>query len=117
MCPHKIRRGSRGAIASRIRRTGPGTISRVRKLVALLLASMGCCLGQSSLTFRNPLLRSGPDPWVTFRDGYYYEMNTTGVNLIIRKAKNMSDLAHAQRKVVWVPPPGGPYSAQLWAPE
>jgi GH43 family beta-xylosidase len=86
-------------------------------VLALLLASVGYCLGQSSETFRNPLLRSGPDPWVTFQNGYYYEMNTTGVNLIIRKAKNMSDLGHAERKVVWVPPSSGPYSAQLWAPE
>ncbi len=63
------------------------------------------------------MLRSGPDPWVTFRDGYYYEMNSTGVNLVIRKSRDMSDLRHAERKIVWVPPPGTPYSAQLWAPE
>ncbi|MFL6451719.1 MAG: family 43 glycosylhydrolase [Bryobacteraceae bacterium] len=89
----------------------------MKKFLLILLASLTSCLGQSSSTFRNPVLRSGPDPWVIFRDGYYYEMNTTGVNLMIRKARNMSDLGHAETKVVWVPPPNTPYSAQLWAPE
>lgn len=51
------------------------------------------------------------------RDGYYYEMNTTGVNLIIRKTRDISDLRHGERKVVWAPPPNTPYSAQIWAPE
>jgi GH43 family beta-xylosidase len=89
----------------------------MRKFLPLLLVSVGCCLGQSSSTFHNPVLNSGPDPWVIFRDGYYYEMNTTGVNLIIRKARNMSDIQDAEKKIVWVPPPNTPYSAQLWAPE
>jgi len=67
--------------------------------------------------FANPLLPSGPDPWVTFHDGFYYYMNTTAVNLTIRKTRTLSDLRHAEKKVVWTPPPEGPYSHQLWAPE
>jgi GH43 family beta-xylosidase len=89
----------------------------VKRILAVLLALGLCCLGQDSSTFRNPILNSGPDPWVIFRDGYYYEMNTTGVNLTIRKSRDLSDIRHAERKVVWVPPPNQPYSAQLWAPE
>ena len=34
----------------------------------------------------NPLLPSGPDPWVIVKDGVYYYMNTTGSNLTIWKA-------------------------------
>lgn len=97
--------------------SGPVTIFFVRKLVPLLLALAGCCPGQSSPTFVNPVLRSGPDPWVTYRDGFYYEMNTTAVNLTIRKARSVADLRPAERKIVWVPPPNTAYSADLWAPE
>jgi GH43 family beta-xylosidase len=69
------------------------------------------------LAFRNPVLRVGPDPWVIFHDGFYYEMNTTGFNLVIRKTPDISELQRAERKVVWRPPPQGPYSHDLWAPE
>ncbi|MBZ5725303.1 MAG: glycoside hydrolase family 43 protein [Acidobacteriia bacterium] len=68
-------------------------------------------------TFVNPLLPSGPDPWVTYRNGYYYYMNTTGNSLVIRKTRSMADLQTAETKVVWRPPPAGPYSHEIWAPE
>jgi GH43 family beta-xylosidase len=68
-------------------------------------------------TFHNPLLRSGPDPWVTYRNGFYYEMNSTGKNLTIRRTKDITDLRNAETKVVWTPPETGPYSHDIWAPE
>jgi GH43 family beta-xylosidase len=68
-------------------------------------------------TFTNPLLPSGADPWVTFRDGYYYYMNTTGDNLTIWKTRDLTDLRNAPKKVVWTPPASGPYSHEVWAPE
>jgi GH43 family beta-xylosidase len=68
-------------------------------------------------TFHNPLLPTGPDPWVTARDGFYYYMNTTGHNLTIWKTRDITDLAHAEKKVVWTPPATGPYSHDIWAPE
>ena len=67
--------------------------------------------------FRNPLLPSGADPWVAQLDGFYYYMNTTGRNLTIWKTRAMSQLASAERKVVWSPPASGPYSHDIWAPE
>jgi len=72
---------------------------------------------QPSATFANPLLPTGPDPWVEYRDGFYYYMNTTGKNLTVWKTRNMADLASAQKKVVWTPPASGPYSHDIWAPE
>jgi GH43 family beta-xylosidase len=87
----------------------------VRKFFPILLAFGAVLLGQS--TFHNPLLRGGPDPWVIYRDGFYYEMNTTAVNLTIRRARDLSDLKRAERKIVWVPPLNTPYSTQIWAPE
>ncbi len=65
----------------------------------------------------NPLLPSGPDPWVIWHDGFYYYMNTTGKNLIIRKTCHIANLKAAEKRIVWTPPAGGPYSYGIWAPE
>lgn len=73
-------------------------------------------LGQGA-TFTNPLLPSGPDPWVIGYNGTYYYMNTTGVNLTIWETRDITDLRHARNKVVWQPPASGPYSRDIWAPE
>ena len=67
--------------------------------------------------FTNPLLPSGADPWVVFRDGFYYYMQTTGNNLSIWKTADIGKLAAAPKKVIWRPPPTGPYSHEIWAPE
>jgi GH43 family beta-xylosidase len=71
----------------------------------------------SASTFTNPILDSGPDPAVIYRGGYYYYMNSTGVNLTIWKSRDITDLRHAEKKVVWVPPSSGADSHELWAPE
>ncbi len=68
-------------------------------------------------TFQNPLLPSGPDPWVTTDSGFYYYMSTTGRNLTVRRTRDITDLANAETKIVWTPPDTGPYSKQIWAPE
>lgn len=68
-------------------------------------------------TFRNPLLASGPDPWVTEKDGYYYYMATTGSNLTLRKTAKMSELGSAVSKIIWTPPASGVNSQHIWAPE
>jgi hypothetical protein len=68
-------------------------------------------------SFANPLLPSGADPWVTLKDGYYYYMHTTGKNLSLWKARDVTDLKRAPHKVIWDPPNSGPYSHDIWAPE
>ena len=67
------------------------------KTVPLLLLFFGvaCALGQN--TFTNPLLPSGPDPWVEYHDGTYYYMNTTTKNLTLWKTRNMADLKFAEQ--------------------
>lgn len=72
-------------------------------------------MAQGTLT--NPLLPSGPDPWVTQRNGFYYYMNTTGGSLVIRRTRNIAALATAETKTVWRAPASGPYSRDVWAPE
>jgi len=73
--------------------------------------------GTSTETFFNPVLPSGPDPWVAFKDGFYYYMNSTRTNLTIWKTRRIPDLKQARKSVVWTPPRSGPYSAEIWAPE
>src|SRR5215469_9445305 len=68
-------------------------------------------------TFTNPLLPTGPDPWVIVKDGYYYYMNTVGTNLTIWKTRSIADLKNTEKKIVWRPPASGPYSHEIWAPE
>lgn len=83
-------------------------------LIALLLAAS---LEARERTFTNPLLPTGPDPWVEYKDGFYYYMNTTGTNLTVWKTRDMTALRSAENKVVWTPPASGPYSHEIWAPE
>lgn len=87
--------------------------------VFVLAFGLPALLGQasSSPVFFNPLLPSGADPWVIFHDGFYYYMNSTQVNLTIWKTRDIADLAHAEKRIIWTPQPNHPWSQELWAPE
>jgi GH43 family beta-xylosidase len=86
-------------------------------VLVLLIVALHPLLPAQAGTFTNPLLPTGPDPWVEYKDGFYYYMNTTGTNLTVWKTRNMADLKSAEKKVVWTPPTNGPYSHDIWAPE
>ena len=67
--------------------------------------------------FTNPLLPSGPDPYVV-RDGTtYYYTHTLGDRIDIWKTCDITDLAQAERHTVWRPTPGTPNNKSIWAPE
>ena len=85
----------------------------MRVIIALL------CLHVSlqAQTFKNPLLPSGADPWSIYKDSFYYYMHTTQNNLSIWKAKDLSQLATAEKVTVWSAPATGAYSKDIWAPE
>src|SRR5947209_10461954 len=68
-------------------------------------------------TFTNPILASGPDPWVIQKDTFYYYTHTFGNKLGIFKTSKMSKLSVARLTVVWTPPTGTLYSSDIWAPE
>ena len=97
----------------------------------LLAGALGCSKGSTApaaptppvvvpptaTSFTNPLLASGPDPWVYQKDGFYYYMHTTGNNITLRKTPKMSELASAVSTIVWTAPAAGPNSRDVWAPE
>lgn len=68
-------------------------------------------------TFKNPLLTSGPDPWVFQKDTNYYYTHTTGNKLVLYKTNKMSNLGKAAPKTIWSPPSSTAYSENIWAPE
>lgn len=96
-------------------------------LLAVLLGGMSC--GKKSdntttepnptdnTTFTNPLLSSGPDPWIIQKDNYYYYTNTLGNRVALRKTDAVSSLSKTSWTTVWTPPSSGAYSKDLWAPE
>jgi len=71
----------------------------------------------SDKLFTNPLLNTGADPWIIYKDGYFYYTNTTGNRLVLRKVKNLHELKSSEEKTIWMPPEGTAYSRNIWAPE
>ncbi|MFC6997039.1 glycoside hydrolase family 43 protein [Rufibacter roseus] len=68
-------------------------------------------------TFTNPLLPSGPDPWVVHHGNFYYYTHTLGNRIGIYRTQYISQLSKASPVTVWTPPSTGPYSKNIWAPE
>ncbi len=71
-----------------------------------------------NLYFKNPIVEGGfADPYVVYKDGYYYAMTTSGNNIRIRKTKYMSLLNQAENRIIWTPATGTTYTSNIWAPE
>lgn len=82
-------------------------------LCATLLAAGGTAVA----SFTNPILPSGPDPWIAQAGKTYYLMVTRGDRLTIRKTTDITKVATAPEVTIWTPPPTGPNSRSIWAPE
>jgi GH43 family beta-xylosidase len=70
-------------------------------------------------TFRNPLNQDfGPDPWMTYYEGYYYLSATTWDknHLSMKKGRTIAELKDATPQVIWTPGPAAASKA-MWAPE
>ncbi len=76
-----------------------------------------CSAASGWASFTNPLLPSGPDPWIVRDRSIYYYMNTLGDRLAIRRTRDVSRLAEAEQRTVWTPPATGPNAQSIWAPE
>lgn len=88
-------------------------------LILLVLARIFCldALAQSRVFF-NPIVRNGADPWITYREGYYYFTYTTGSDVEIRVAPRLTGpdgIGAAPAQTVFFPP--APYHRNIWAPE
>ncbi|MBI5668652.1 MAG: family 43 glycosylhydrolase [Chloroflexi bacterium] len=92
-----------------------------RYFVALLLGVIGLLpvapAHAIECVFKNPLLPQGQDPSVVYHDGYYYLVQSNAGHLTIAKSDTLTDLGDAEPVTVFTPPPGQPYSYDMWAPE
>ncbi|MBN2484951.1 MAG: family 43 glycosylhydrolase [Bacteroidales bacterium] len=82
-----------------------------------VLASLVCSFaltGQS--TFTNPVGGEQPDPYVVYKDGYYYFCATEHNGVKIRKSEKLHEVAKASAVVVWEPD-GNTQFGPVWAPE
>jgi GH43 family beta-xylosidase len=98
-------------------------------LVGLLVSALACDKGSgdgntavpptpaAGNTFTNPLLGSGPDPWVVRKGDAYYYTHTQGNKISLWKTSKMSDLKNAPVQIVWTAPVNGSNSRNVWAPE
>src|SRR5687768_5763139 len=68
-------------------------------------------------SFTNPLLPSGPDPWIIRKDNFYYYTHTLGNRIALWKTAKVSELKDAPVQTVWSAPATGPNSRNVWAPE
>lgn len=91
--------------------------NRYHPWVLLMLFSLLGEVGHTQQFYSNPIRRSGADPWILEKDGYYYFTHTTGKNLVLYKTTKFSELATAERVVVWQPPDSTNWSKEVWAPE
>lgn len=94
----------------------------IGKRGALVAGIIACVFGfcapaTAGRTFVNPLLPSGPDPWIVRHGDSYFYMNTLGNRLAIRKVRDITRLADAPEVTVWTPPAKGPNAVSIWAPE
>lgn len=74
-------------------------------------------------SFENPL-RAGPDPWVTYHDGYYYMVLVSGTNIVCYKSPTLNGLAYAAGITIWSAPKDSAiteenkmYSQDIWSAE
>jgi GH43 family beta-xylosidase len=73
--------------------------------------------GGTTRTFTNPLKAQGPDPWLTYYQGFYYLATTTWNNTItMRRSATLGGLASAADQTIFtLSRPNG--AGTMWAPE
>ena len=93
-------------------------MKRLILFACCLLLTVNCfAQGSNSRIFTNPILSTGADPWVIYKDGYYFYTQTMGNRLELWKTANMAGLNNAAHITIWKPPVGKPFSKDIWAPE
>jgi GH43 family beta-xylosidase len=74
---------------------------------------------KSKKMFTNPIVRSrsAADPWMIYKDGYYYFTFTTGGSVVIWRSKTITGLEEGNKVTIWRAPKTGPNARDVWAPE
>ncbi|QNK90235.1 family 43 glycosylhydrolase [Sporosarcina sp. resist] len=70
--------------------------------------------------YPNPLVEQRADPYIhKHTDGYYYFTGSYPEydRIVLRRAKSIKDLSHAEETVIWSKPEKGIMSKHIWAPE
>ncbi len=110
-----------------MRATPPASVTRLVfcrpwKQYCIQGLSLCCALCLTSAlpaaTFTNPIISNGADPWIAYKDGYYYLTSTTGWNVSVRRATRLAGtngIGAASAVNVFTPP--APYNQEVWAPE
>ncbi len=70
-----------------------------------------------SCAFTNPILTPGQDPSAVYHDGFYYLLQTDGLNLDLRKSAQLTELGNVQPVRIFTLPQNTAYSQELWGPE
>ena len=89
-----------------------------RLLPCLVLLGFVGTLCHAAETFTNPIARSGADPWmIRHGDDYFLVQSRHGREVCVGRAASPVDIGKNPWITVWTPPPGKPYSKEIWAPE
>ena len=83
--------------------------------LALLALALG--LAHAAETFTNPIASSGADPWMIRHGDDYFLVQSRRGGGVVGRAANPVDIGKSRWVTVWTPPPGRPYSKEVWAPE
>ncbi|MES2731249.1 MAG: family 43 glycosylhydrolase [Bacteroidota bacterium] len=68
-------------------------------------------------TFTNPIGGYEADPWVIYKDGYYYYCATSGDKVVIHQSAKLHEVAKAPGKTVWIADNSQEIKNAIWAPE
>ncbi|HEU4902017.1 MAG TPA: hypothetical protein VFT06_04470, partial [Flavisolibacter sp.] len=92
-------------------------LNRLSFVFLFVVAGLGGCKKTSSsapappvvdvTTFTNPLLPSGPDPWIIQKDNQYYYTHTLGNRIALWKTASVSALSKATPQNIWTAPVSG----------
>ncbi len=86
--------------------------------LSLLVILHSPLFGQN-VRFTNPIVKSldAADPWMTYKDGYYYFTFTTGNRIEVWKSSSITGIDQGTKVTVWRAPKSGPQCCNIWAPE
>ena len=98
-------------------------LSKIRSSISILVlaafVSSSAPASAQSATFTNPLVKSrdAADPWMVYRDGYYYLTFTAGNRIEVWKSATITGIDQGTKVIVWQAPAFGPQCCNIWAPE